>query len=114
MFKPGLEYSIVPIQDVYGPTGWDPDVQGLVVSKETIPGSEASQYYMHATVPRLTATSLAVATHRAEKNLPPLQTFVIDVISPTSTNLAHEDAELLKQTKMSSTFIREWIVKNKK
>jgi pantetheine-phosphate adenylyltransferase len=55
---------------------------------------------------------MSVASRRAEKYLPALQTFVIDVISPTSSNLEHDDAEMLKQTKMSSTFIREWIVNN--
>ncbi|KAG6877028.1 hypothetical protein C0993_010961 [Termitomyces sp. T159_Od127] len=39
--RPGIEYEIVPIQDVYGPTGWDPNVQGLVVSQETVSGAEA-------------------------------------------------------------------------
>ncbi|KAJ7125493.1 Nucleotidylyl transferase [Mycena crocata] len=92
-FKPGLVYDIVPISDVYGPTGWDPNIQALVVSKETASGAAA------------------IASHRAEKDLPALQTFTIDVISATSTSLSDEDAELLKQTKMSSTYIREWIVK---
>lgn len=44
LFKPGLEYDIVTINDVYGPTGWDLDIQGLVVSRETINGAEMSAY----------------------------------------------------------------------
>ncbi|KAJ7905660.1 hypothetical protein B0H14DRAFT_2661054 [Mycena olivaceomarginata] len=95
-FKPGLEVDAVPISDVYGPTGWDPNIQALVVSKETADGARA------------------IATHRAAHDLPALQTFTIDVISATSTNLSDADADLLKQTKMSSTYIREWIVANKK
>ncbi|KAJ7741557.1 hypothetical protein DFH07DRAFT_54324 [Mycena maculata] len=91
-FRPTLVYDIVPINDVYGPTGWDPDIQGLVVSKETADGAAA------------------IATHRAEHALPALQTFTIDVISATETNLSDADTALLKQTKMSSTYIREWIV----
>ena len=51
----------------------------------------------------------SVDKERARKGLPPLQTCVIDVISSDSSKLDHEDAEILKQTKMSSTFIREWI-----
>jgi hypothetical protein len=47
-------------------------------------------------------------------NFPPLQTFVIDVISADSENLDHTDMELLRKTKMSSTFIREWIVERSK
>jgi pantetheine-phosphate adenylyltransferase len=41
-FKPGLEYDIASIQDVYGPTAVDPDIQGLIVSKETLSGGIAS------------------------------------------------------------------------
>lgn len=41
-FKPNLVYDIVPINDVYGPTGWDPNIQALVVSKETLNGAVES------------------------------------------------------------------------
>jgi pantetheine-phosphate adenylyltransferase len=41
-----------------------------------------------------------------------LQTFVVDVISAVSTDLGTDDPEVLKNAKMSSTFIREWIHKN--
>ncbi|KAF8077699.1 hypothetical protein FPV67DRAFT_8770 [Lyophyllum atratum] len=90
-FRPGIEYEIVPIQDVYGPTGWDPNVQGLVVSRETMNGAEA------------------IAAERIAKSLPPLQIFVIDVISPDCPRIDHEDMDFLRSTKMSSTFIREWL-----
>lgn len=53
-----------------------------------------------------------VAKHRAEKSLPALETFVIDVISGQESLENEEDAEKLKTAKMSSTFIREWISKN--
>ena len=43
-FKPGLEYDIVPIQDVYGPTAVDPNIQALVVSKETLRGGAAGGF----------------------------------------------------------------------
>ncbi|KAG6812103.1 hypothetical protein H0H92_004403 [Tricholoma furcatifolium] len=92
LFRPGIEYYIVPLQDVCGPTGYDPNVQGLVVSHETISGSEA------------------IAAVRNEKGLSELQTFVIDVISPHSPAIDPEDMELLRNTKMSSTFIRQWMV----
>ncbi|EPQ58000.1 Nucleotidylyl transferase [Gloeophyllum trabeum ATCC 11539] len=91
LFKPGLVYNIVAIDDVYGPTAWDPNIQALVVSQETLPGA--------ASIDKL----------RKEKSLPPLRTFVIDVISSTESSLDHTNAELLKQAKMSSTFIRKWI-----
>ncbi|KAH7889630.1 hypothetical protein F5I97DRAFT_1845899 [Phlebopus sp. FC_14] len=94
LFRIDLEYDLVPIRDVYGPTGWDPNIQALVVSKETLSGAAA------------------IDKERARKSLPALQTFVIDVISADSEKLDHEDAEMLKQTKMSSTFIRDWIVRH--
>ena len=43
-FKPNFEYDIVTISDVYGPTGWDPNIQALVVSKETLSGAAASTF----------------------------------------------------------------------
>lgn len=47
MFKPGLIYDVVPINDVCGPAGWDPDIQALVVSKETLPGAATSKFFFH-------------------------------------------------------------------
>lgn len=41
LFRPDLEYDLVDLQDVYGPTGSDPDIQALVVSKETLSGAAA-------------------------------------------------------------------------
>jgi pantetheine-phosphate adenylyltransferase len=38
-----------------------------------------------------------------------LETFVVEVISSKDVALDISDPELLKKTKMSSTFIREWI-----
>jgi len=91
-FNPNLEYDITSIQDVYGPTAVDPDIQALVISKETLSGG--------------------AAIHRKRKELgfPTLETFVIEVISAKDVALDSNDPELLKKTKMSSTFIREWIV----
>ncbi|KAF9227846.1 Nucleotidylyl transferase [Gyrodon lividus] len=95
LFRADLDYDLVNIKDVYGPTGTDPDIQALVVSRETLAGAAA------------------INKERAHKDFPALQTFIIDVISADSTKLDHEDIEMLKQTKMSSTFIRQWIVKRK-
>ncbi|KAK2466684.1 hypothetical protein APHAL10511_000942 [Amanita phalloides] len=94
-FKPGLEYEIGPMKDIYGPTGWDPDIQALVVSRETLEGAQS------------------IASHRASCSLPALQVFVIDVISSTSSCLDHANAEWLKKNKLSSTFIRKWIVEQR-
>lgn len=54
----------------------------------------------------------SVARHREAQSLPALEVFVIDVISATSANLDHQDAAWLKTAKLSSTFIRQWIVEN--
>lgn len=43
-FKSDLEYDIVSIQDVYGPTAVDPNIQALIVSKETLSGGAASGF----------------------------------------------------------------------
>ncbi|PPQ63253.1 hypothetical protein CVT24_006778 [Panaeolus cyanescens] len=94
LFKPSIHPDIVPITDVYGPTGWDPDIQALVVSKETLSGGDA------------------IAKHRKAHNLPALQPFLIDVISATNASLDGDDADWLKKHKLSSTYIREWIVAN--
>ncbi|KAI0005985.1 Nucleotidylyl transferase [Russula compacta] len=96
LFKPSIVYDIVPISDVYGPTATDPNIQALVVSKETAPGGKAVDKY------------------REEKGFPPLKTFVIDVISHSSPRLDVEDLEGLKQAKMSSTYIRRWIASRQK
>ena len=42
LFKPALAADLVPLTDVAGPTGWDPPVQALVVSRETLAGAAAS------------------------------------------------------------------------
>jgi pantetheine-phosphate adenylyltransferase len=107
--KPGLVCDIVPIHDVYGPTATDTNIQALVVSKETASGGKAG---MWVAFPGgvLIFIGAQVDKCREEKGLPALKTFVIDVISHSSRRLDVEDVETLKQAKMSSTYIRQWIV----
>ncbi|KAM5532073.1 hypothetical protein V8D89_012219 [Ganoderma adspersum] len=93
LFKFGVEYFLTPLNDVYGPTGWDPNVQAIVVSKETLSGAES------------------IAKKREEMAFQPLRAFVIDVISATEASVDSEDAAALRTAKMSSTYIREWIMK---
>ncbi|KAL1944709.1 hypothetical protein VTO73DRAFT_3139 [Trametes versicolor] len=96
LFRPDIVHDLVPIDDVFGPTGWDADIQALVVSRETLSGASS------------------IAKRREEQALPALRTFVIDVISATEASVDAEDAAVLRTAKMSSTYIREWIVKNQK
>ncbi|CAE6526544.1 unnamed protein product [Rhizoctonia solani] len=93
MFKPSIECDAVPIQDVYGPTAWDSNIQALVVSRETVSGASS------------------VAQLRSEKSLPPLDLFVIDVISSSSVVLPERDTAVLRDSKLSSTYIREWLAR---
>lgn len=44
LFRPQIEHFVLPISDVYGPTATDPDIDALVVSKETMSGASASKY----------------------------------------------------------------------
>jgi pantetheine-phosphate adenylyltransferase len=97
--------DVVEINDPLGPTAWDPDIQALVVSRETISGGEF------------------VNRKRREEGLSELELFVIDVIS---SDLDHGDGSemvegvvrdlrdvtsesRLKEVKMGSTAIRQWI-----
>ncbi|KAK3820298.1 MAG: hypothetical protein J3Q66DRAFT_439308 [Benniella sp.] len=85
IFKRDLEYEVVPIYDIYGPTATDSKLQALMVSKETLKGGAA------------------VNEKRRENKLDPLSIEVINVISPTET---HVDEVSLK---ISSTFIRQYL-----
>ncbi|EJU05276.1 hypothetical protein DACRYDRAFT_29855, partial [Dacryopinax primogenitus] len=63
LFRPSVRVRCVEIRDVAGPTAWDRGIDALVVSRETVAGAEA------------------IATLRAQASLPPLEVYVIDVIS---------------------------------
>jgi len=99
-----VELDVVEIQDPFGPTAWDPDIQCLVVSKETLSGGRA------------------VNIKRKEKGLGELEVFVIDVIAAdpivggegAGAGVGEglkgvEDEKELKELKMGSTAIRQWI-----
>jgi phosphopantetheine adenylyltransferase len=116
--RPGLILDLVPISDVAGPTGWDANIQALVVSKETLSGGAASKSHP-LSVPDYSFINInhchcfPVDKIRENAKLPPLRTFIIDVISATETSIPGEDAQELKVAKMSSTAIRQWIVDNR-
>lgn len=87
-----LEYELVPIQDVYGPTAYDPEISGLVISEETRSGADS------------------IAELRKEKGLQELDVFVIDVIGE---NVGKVGMERMAEDKMSSTKIRERLARQK-
>ena len=105
----GVELDVVEIHDPFGPTAWDGHIQALVVSKETVSGGEA------------------VNKKREEKGLRKLDVWVVDVIAAEPSiapsekdqgdvggiktrDLSHVDDEgELKELKMGSTAIRQWI-----
>ena len=89
IFKPRLDVRCVEIDDPYGPTKDEADIQALVVSRETRSGGEA------------------VNKVRRENGLGELVMFLIDVISPSEMNIQSEGD--LKAKKLSSSFIRQWI-----
>lgn len=103
LFSPSLHCDIVTISDMFKPTGWDANIQALVVSPESKSGAEASAYIRPSSLPH-THMHLVTA-HRASYALPALKTFLINDV-PSSVQL--EPEELVK-TKPGSTFIREWI-----
>jgi pantetheine-phosphate adenylyltransferase len=110
-FRPGLVLDVVPIADVAGPTAWDTNVQALVISRETQAGAAASASICAVPSASLWLSMCAVDKIRQEKGLPPLVPFVIDVISATEDSLDGDEAAL-KNAKMSSTAIRQWIADN--
>ncbi|KAI5474776.1 N-glycosylase/DNA lyase [Pseudohyphozyma bogoriensis] len=85
LFKPAIEHDVVAIDDVYGPTAWDPDVDALVVSDETRKGGDA------------------VNEERAKNSLSHLRVYVINLIDSSGTT------EAAIETKMGSTGIRKWL-----
>ncbi|TIA86939.1 hypothetical protein E3P99_03511 [Wallemia hederae] len=78
---PTLDYDIFALDDVYGPTATDADIDGIVVSTETLSGSEA------------------INSKRKENKIKELDVFVI--------NLVDQTAEL----KLSSSEIRRYLSK---
>jgi pantetheine-phosphate adenylyltransferase len=85
-----LEPYLVPLQDVAGPTGYDPEVSALVISEETMSGAQS------------------IADLRREKGLQPLEVFVIDVIGDQGGKVS---TDKMAEAKMSSTKIREQILR---
>lgn len=80
-----IQYDLIPINDVAGPTGTDSSIQALVASRETEAGSAQ------------------ITEIRRQKDLPPLDILFIDVIGAEGRVQGDQMAEL----KLSSTAIRQ-------
>lgn len=82
------------IQDIYGPTATEPDIDAILVTRETVSGADS------------------IDQIRVKNRLRPLKRYVIDVISSKDT-LTHQsfidDTSQLKDLKISSTQIRQWL-----
>jgi pantetheine-phosphate adenylyltransferase len=89
LIRPEIQIDVVAIQDDYGPSRTDSDLEAIVGTTETQMGCES------------------VNIEREKVGLKPLHIHIIDVIS-SSAVLAKEDMN----TKLSSSWIREWISKN--
>ncbi|ORY33770.1 hypothetical protein BCR39DRAFT_519164 [Naematelia encephala] len=71
-----VEMDVVEIHDPLGPTGWEKDIQGLVVSGETRSGGEM------------------VNLTRQERGLGELQVFVVDVIASQTVDQQDQEDDL--------------------
>ncbi|GAA93709.1 uncharacterized protein L969DRAFT_96777 [Mixia osmundae IAM 14324] len=89
--SPRLVIETPVLDDVFGPTATDPDIQGLVVSRETVSGGKA------------------IDAERKKNNLGGLRTFIIDVISEQVSMHDDSSAEDLKNLKIGSTAIRRML-----
>lgn len=91
-YKSGLQINYVEIFDPFGPTVTDKDISALVVSTETRSGGKA------------------VNDRRVEKGWPPLEVFVVGVLSAGNEEVdSKNETENDFKNKISSTAIRERI-----
>ncbi|XP_077286040.1 bifunctional Phosphopantetheine adenylyltransferase - Dephospho-CoA kinase isoform X2 [Arctopsyche grandis] len=89
---PTLQYNIVPIQDVYGPTKDDSKLKLLVVSQETVKGGEM------------------VNKKREENKLDPLAVYCIDLASESQNTIPEEETKVSssnRRLRLLGTVIRE-------
>ncbi|SCV71625.1 BQ2448_3213 [Microbotryum intermedium] len=91
--RPGIEHYIVPIQDPYGPTATEADIQAIVVSDETRAGGQA------------------VNKKRLEADFNELDIWVIELMAdePNASDVANEGSKVEVESKLGSTAIRRWL-----
>jgi elongator complex protein 2 len=88
-----LVQDVVQLSDVCGPAGTDADVQGLLVTDETLAGADM------------------IAKVRSENGLGELRRHVIGVIGAEGETSMQGDAAQLAAAKVGSTAIRGWLAK---
>ena len=108
LIAPGLVIHTPALQDVFGPTSSDPDVQGVVVSRESIGGGEARA----CTRGVAQSNGATVAKERTRKGLCDVEILVIDLIAPDVDDTA--DAAERERLKLGSTAIREWLANGRR
>ncbi|GAA5980058.1 hypothetical protein JCM11641_008273 [Rhodosporidiobolus odoratus] len=99
LVRPSLQHDVVPLQDVYGPTAHDPEIEALVVSEETRSGGD--------TINKL----------RQSNGLNVLDVHVINLVAddaaaPVDGESSADSAPAVKveaSAKMGSTAIRHWL-----
>lgn len=104
--NPRLEYDVVALKDVCGPTATDEEISALVVSRESISGGHIIDQTRQAnSVPALKTYMIDVVS--ATHNLPTTQTEDVPSLLVDGT----KDAQQLKELKLGSTYIRQWLSK---
>lgn len=88
---PPLKQDVVELADVCGPAGSEADLQALLVTEETIAGADT------------------IAKVRSERELPPLERYVIGVLGAGGETDVKGDAAELAAAKVGSTAIRKWL-----
>lgn len=90
--NPDLEYNVLPIQDIYGPTKDDPRFQLLIVSEETFRGAEK------------------VNEKRKENGLQPLAVHTIDLAEYSNKQSQEEEGKVSssnQRMRLLGTVLRE-------
>ena len=85
--NPNLQYQIVPITDLYGPTITDKDIECIVVSEETIKGADK------------------INLARNEKGWPELKKHVVHLLEENNSSI-QDVMSRLNEKKVSSSLLR--------
>lgn len=73
---PNISYNIFPLQDIYGPTKDDPNMDLIIVSEETVRGA------------------VKINELRTEKNMKPLDVHVVKLVKDENVQYEHEESKI--------------------